>query len=61
MCRWMDLNELKLNHDKTEAMLIQQGIVLLHSINSYVLLMRACSLGVVFDNHMSFHARVKHL
>ena len=22
ICRWMDLNELKLNHDKTEVMLI---------------------------------------
>ena len=22
ICRWMDLNELKLNHDKTEDMLI---------------------------------------
>lgn len=37
ICRWMDLNELKLNHDKTEDMLIHsKPIVPLHPFSSYV-------------------------
>lgn len=37
LCRWMDLNELKLNHDKTEDMLIHsKPIVPLHPFSSYV-------------------------
>ena len=66
--RWMDLNELKLNHDKTEVMLIQSR----HGLSAFFQSLCvgdesvassqwARGLSVVFDKHVSFHARVKHL
>ena len=65
ICHWMDLNELKLNHDKTELILIHSKY---HPSPSFQSLcvgdesVAACqsarSLGVIFDEHMSFHAHV---
>ena len=57
ICRWMDLNELKLNHGKTEVMLIHSKIVPLHPFSPYVLVMRAwlplSQLGVLASSMMS--------
>ena len=68
ICRWMDLNELKLNHDKTEVMLILSKYRPSPSFQSLCVgdesvaaSQSARSLGVIFDEHMSFHARVYHL
>ena len=63
--RWMDLNELKLNHDKTEVMLIHSKYCPSPSFQSLCVgdesvaaSQSARSLGVIFDEHMSFHAHV---
>ena len=65
ICRWMDLNELKLNHDKTEVMLIHSKHRPSPSFQSLCVgnesvaaSQSARSLGVIFDEHMSFHAHV---
>ena len=65
ICRWMDLNELKLNHDKTEVMLIHSKYRPSPSFQSLCVgdesvaaSQSARSLGVIFDEHMSFHAHV---
>ena len=65
ICRWMDLNELKLNHDKTEVMLIHSKHRPSPSFQSLCVgdesvaaSQSAMSLGVIFDEHMSFHAHV---
>ena len=65
ICRWMDLNELTLNHDKTEVMLIHSKYrpspsfqYLCVDDESVAASQSARSLGVIFDEHMSFHARV---
>ena len=65
ICRWMDLNELKLNHDKTEVMLIHSKHCPSPSFQSLCVgdesvaaSQSAWSLGVIFDEHMSFHAHV---
>ena len=65
ICRWMDLNELKLNHDKTEVMLIHSKHLpspsfqsLCFGDESVAASLSARSLGVIFDEHMSFHAHV---
>ena len=63
ICRWMDLNELKLNHDKTEVMLIHSKYRPLPSFQSLgdesvAVSQSARSLGVIFDEHMSFHEHV---
>ena len=65
ICRWMDLNELKLNHDKTEVMLIHSKYRPSPSFQSLCIgdesvtaPQSARSLGVIFDEHMSFHAHV---
>ena len=65
ICRWMDLNELKLNHDKTEVMLIHSKYRPSPSFQSLCVgdesvaaSQSARSLGVIFDEHMSFHADV---
>ena len=62
ICRWMDLNELKLNHDKTEVMLIHSKYCPSPSFQSLCVgdesvaaSQSARSLGVIFDEHMSFH------
>ena len=65
ICRWMDLKELKLNHDKTEVMLIHSKYRPSPSFQSLCVgdesmaaSHSARSLGVIFDEHMSFHAHV---
>ena len=65
ICRWIDLNELKLNHDKTEVMLIHSKYRPSPSFRSLCVgdesvaaSQSARSLGVIFDEHMSFHAHV---
>jgi len=68
ICRWMDLNELKINHDKTEIMLIHSkyrpppvfqslSVGLEHVTASS----SAKSLGVIFDEHMSFDDHVSNI
>ena len=59
ICRWMDLNELKLNHDKTEVMLIHSKHRPSPSFQSLCVgdesvaaSQSARSLGVIFDEHM---------
>ena len=61
----MDLNELKLNHDKTEVMLIHSKHRPSPSFQSLCVgdesvagSQSARSFGVIFDEHMSFHAHV---
>ena len=65
ICRWMDPNELELNHDKKEVMLIHSKYRPSPSLQSLCVRdesvaasQSARSLGVIFDEHMSFHARV---
>ena len=59
ICRWMDLNELKLNHDKTEVMLIHSKHRPSPSFQSLCVgdesvaaSQSARSLGVIFDEHI---------
>ena len=61
----MDLNELKLNHDKTEVMPIHSKYRTSPSFpslcvgdESVAASQSARSLGVIFDEHMFFHAHV---
>ena len=61
----MDLNELKLNHDKTEVMLIHSKYGPSPSFQSLCVgdesvadSQSARSLRVIFDEHMPFHAHV---
>ena len=68
ICRWMDLNELKLNHDKTEVMLVHSKYRPSSSFQSLCVgdesvaaSQSARSLGVIFDEHMSFHAHVSNI
>ena len=60
ICDWMDLNELKLNHEKTEVMLIHSKYPCFQALRvgdeSMAASQSARSLGVIFDEHMSFHA-----
>ena len=65
ICRCVDLNEFKLNCDKTEAMLIQlryhpspsfQSLCIGDESVSASQLVR--SLGVMFDEHMSSYAHL---
>ena len=65
ICRWMDLNKLKLNHDKMEVMPIHskyhpspsfQSLCVGDEIVAASQLAR--SLGIIFDEHMSFHPHV---
>ena len=62
ICDWMDLNELKLNHEKTEVMLIHSKYPCFQALRvgdeSMAASQSARSLGVIFDEHMSFHAYV---
>ena len=65
ICRWVDLNELKLNHDKTEVMLMHSKYRPYPSFQSLCVgdesvaaSESARSLAVIFDEHMSFHAHV---
>lgn len=65
ICRWMDINELKLNHDKTEVMLIHSKYRNGPSFDNFNIgdetlptTASAKSLGVIFDEHMSFDAHV---
>ena len=62
ICDWMDLNELKLNHDKTEVMLIHSKYSCFQALRvgdeSMATSQSARSLGAIFDEHMSFHAHV---
>ena len=61
----MGLNELKLNHDRTDVMLIHSKYRPSPSFQSLCVgddSVAACqsakSLGLIFDKHMSFHAHV---
>ena len=65
ICRWIDLNELKLNHDQIEVMRIQSKYRPSPSFQSLCVdeesvaaSRSAWGLGVIFDEHMSFHAHV---
>ena len=65
ICRWMDLNELKLNHDKTEILLIHSKYRVRPPFQSLTVgserlstSSSARSLGVIFDEHMSFNAHI---
>ena len=62
ICDWMDLNELKLNHEKTEVILIHSKYPCFQALRvgdeSMAASQSARSLGVIFDEHMSFHAYV---
>ena len=65
ICHWMDVNELKLNHDKTEIMLIYSKYhtrlpFSYFSIGNERLTTtaNARSLGVVVDDNMLFDAHV---
>jgi len=68
ICHWMEVNELKLNHDKTEIMLIRSQY---HTrpLFSYFSMVNerltttanARSLGVVPDENMSFDLQVLHI
>ena len=60
ICNWMNLNELKLNHDKTEIMLFHSKFRAQPLIQSLRVLLSssARSLGVIFDDTMSFDAHL---
>ena len=65
ICHWMDANELKLNHDKTEIMLIYskyhtRPLFSYFSIGNERLTTtaNAWSLGVVLDDNMLFGVHV---
>ena len=65
ICHWMDVNELKLNHDKTEIMLIYskyhtRPLFSYFSIGNERLTTtaNARSLGVVLDDNMLFDVHV---
>ena len=65
ICHWMDVNELKLNHDKTEIMLIYSKYhtrlpFSYFSIGNERLTTtaNARSLGVVLDDNTLFHVHV---
>ena len=55
ICHWMDVNELKLNHDKTEIMLIYWKY---HTRPLFSSTANARSLGVVLDDNMLFDVHV---
>jgi len=70
ICRWIDLNELnsELNHDQMEVMLIQSKYRPSPSFQSLCVDQEsvaasrsAWGLGVIFDEHMSFHAHVSRI
>ena len=59
ICRWMDPNELELNHDKKEVMLIHSKYRPSPSLQSLCVRdesvaasQSARSLGVIFDEHV---------
>ena len=61
ICRWMDVNELKLNHDKTEIMPIYSKYHTRPLFNYFSIgnerlttTVNARSLGLVLDDHMLF-------
>ena len=65
ICRGMDVNELKLNHDKTEIMLIYSKYHTRPLFNYFSIgnerlttTTNAMSLGVVLDDNMLFHVHV---
>ena len=65
ICHWMDLNELKLNHDKTEIMLIYskyptRPFFSYFSTGNKKLTTTAIarSLGVVIDDNIIFHVHI---
>ena len=68
ICHWMDVNELKLNHDKTEIMLIYskyhtRPLFSYFSIGNERLTTtaNARSLGVVLDDNMLFDVHVSEI
>ena len=65
ICHWMDVNELKLNHDKTEIVLIyskyhSRPLFRYFSMGNERLttIANARSLGIVLDDNMSFDVHV---
>ena len=67
ICNWMNLSELKLNHDKTEIMLFHSKFraqPLIESLRvryeNVPLSSSARSLGVIFDDTMSFDAHLSY-
>ena len=56
MCHWMDVNELKLNHNKTEIMLIHSKYHTSPLLSYFS--MGNESLGVVLDDNMLFDMNV---
>ena len=68
ICNWMNLNELKLNHDTTEIMLFHSKFraqPLIQSLRvryeNVPLSSSARSLGVIFDDTMSFDAHLSYV
>ena len=65
ICHWMDVNELKLNHDKTEIMLIHSKYHTRPFFSSFTMgneklttTANARSLGVVIDDNMIFDVHI---
>ena len=65
ICKWMDVNELKLNHDKTEIMMFHSKFRVPPAVQSLRVGMEnvnlssfAKSLGVTFDDTMSFNIKL---
>ena len=66
ICRWMNRNELKLNQGKTEILIMHSKFRPRPPLNCFQIgseavlsSSSATSLGVVFDDHMSFEEHIK--
>ena len=58
ICRWMDLNQLKLNHDKTEVMLIHSKCRPSPSFQSLCVGNESMAASQSVRSHMSLHAHM---
>ena len=68
ICKWMGVNELKLNHDKTEIMMFHSKFRVPPAVQSLHVGMEnvnlssfAKSLGVTFDDTMSFDNQISNV
>ena len=68
ICKWMGVNELKLNHDKTEIMMFHSKFRVPPAVQSLRVGMEnvnlssfAKSLGVTFDDTMSFDNQISNV
>ncbi|XP_068684328.1 uncharacterized protein [Montipora foliosa] len=68
ICKWMGVNELKLNHDKTEIMMFHAKFRVPPAVQSLRVGMEnvnlssfAKSLGVTFDDTMSFDNQISNV